>query len=187
MREENQIIHVFDTYLALPSGRTISLDAVKTFAPNREFWALWRARKIEIKRAGIGVRLEKETGEWRGYVRGKYQGFSYTQSDLHAYWTELAKVKANGEQCGPVIVPSAELSSSIKRPCDCLLTYQVVAKVCKNGTFQIRLKCVTCLSKTPGAIAWNDLGSELVIASIAHALKNPTSLSDIRSGAYSFV
>ena len=190
MREttsQNPILQVFDTHIVLPSGRNLALDSLKSFMPSREFWQLWRASKLAVKRAGVFVKREGD--EWRGYVReGTDAGFSYTQSDLHVYWTEKAKERANQHRCDPVIVGSGALPfSKSQPPCHCRQSYEVVAKVCKNGTFQLRLKCGTCLSKTLGAIAWNDLGSELVIGAIAHALQNPTSLADLRSGAFSFV
>lgn len=166
------IIKVSETYLTLPSGKQIALDALKTFSPNREFWDLWHDRKLEVKRAGVFVE-KNDTGEYRGVVRDASQGFSYSPSDLHRYWTEKARQRAEQHNCVPVSIARADLRlSGSQFPCLCRGTYEVVVTICRNETFQLRLKCENCGAKTPGAITWNDLGSEIVICAIAYALQH---------------
>lgn len=167
------IITIMDTYIVLPSRRMLSLDAGRTFSPSREFWDLWRRRKAEVKRAGIGVRPDERTGEWRGYVKDASQGFSYSTQDLHAYWIARAKQKSeSGERCDPVILSYDEIPHTLHHKIDCLCSgeFQVAVKVCRNDTYQLRLQCKTCHTKTSGAIAYDLLGADIVVDAIAHAL-----------------
>ena len=173
-------IKITDTYITLPSGKHLSLDARQTFTPDREFWSLWQSSKLDVKRSGVGVRLDEKTGEWRGYVRvNRDNGFSYTRSDLHAYWIEQAEAKAAQGNCEPVRIKSdAFLGLGPCRHGE----YEVIAKRCKNGTFQLRLRCCQCGSKTQNAIAWDTLGSETVINAIAYTLQENRTVLDKLSG-----
>ena len=174
----DNLLQVYDTYIELPSGRQISLDCQNAFTPNSEFWDLWNQRKLELKRAGVFI--TKEEDQWRGYVRSADEGFSYSQSDLHAYWIEKAKEIAAADECDPVLVKAKELSPTITTyPCKKHDTYNVIAKMCRNNTFQIRLHCDYCKSKTPGAIAWGQLGSEIVIRVIAIAIQQKDILTNM--------
>ena len=169
----DNILQVFDTYIELPSGRQLTLDCYQQFTPNREFWQLWRDHKLDVKRAGVFVGKD-ESDRWRGYVRDVRNGFSYLQPDTHAYWKSKAEQMAATDDCEPVIVKADTLASDVPRPCrrePGHTDFRVDAKKCKNDTYQIRLHCDRCESKTPGAISWNKLGSDIVIRSIAHAEK----------------
>lgn len=190
MRNHQKIIQVADTYLTLPSGCTISLDAVGSFTPTREFWELWRNFKMDVQRAGIGVRLEEKTGEWRGYVRGKDRGFStrnfsYSKNNLHANWVEKARKKAETEPCDPVIIDYADLPRPRPKPaCLCFSEFQVFATVCRNDTFQLRLRCTTCDAKTPNAIGWDRLGQDIVIDAIANAIHSTSKAEKERTSLF---
>ena len=162
-------ISVHSTHIILPSGSQLALDSRQSFSPNQEFWALWRSDKLAVKRAGIHV--TKEGSYWRGYVRSKQDGFSYTTSDLHALWTERARDLATGEPIPPVIVPSKNLPDISNSLCFLHDEFEVVATVCSNGTFQLRLRCEPCKTKTAGAIKWESVASDVVIRSIARALQ----------------
>lgn len=174
---QQTIIQVFDTYLTLPSGRMIALDAVQTFKPTHEFWQLWRAHKLEIKRAGVFVGKD-ESDRWRGYVRDVSEGFSYSKPDFHVSWVSKAEQMSATDDCAPVIVKADTLASNVPRPC-CRepghTNFRVDAKKCKNDTYQLRLHCDLCESKTPGAIAWTKFGSDIVIRSIAYAIQQKSS------------
>lgn len=174
----DKLIQVFDTYITLPSGRQLSLDCRKRFTPNPEFWQLWRNAKLDVKRAGVSVKLEND--EYRGYIRESSDiGFNYSQSDLHAYWVEKAKEKAKAEQCELVIVEARDLSPTITGlPCHLHKVYEVVAKRCTNNTFQLRLNCRECGKQTPGAIAWEKFGFEVVIGAIAYTLQQRSKESE---------
>lgn len=166
------ILTIHETHIVLPSGRQIALDALNRFTPTKELWDLWKASKLSVKRAGVGI--TKADGRWQGYVIPGAGGFSYTPSDLHAYWRAKAEQMAESEGCAPVIVKADTLASNVPRPC-CRkpghTDFRVDAKKCKNDTYQIRLHCDRCESKTPCAISWNKLGSDIVIRAIAYAIK----------------
>jgi len=166
------ILTIHETYIVLPSGRQIALDALKRFTPNQELWDLWKSSKLNVKRAGVGI--TKKDGRWQGYVIPGDGSFSYTPSDLHAYWRAKAEQIAATNDCEPVIVKADILASDVPRPCrwqNGHTDFRVDAKKCKNDTYQIRLHCDRCDSKTPSAISWNKLGSDIVIRSIAYAIQ----------------
>lgn len=177
---KDPILTIHETYIVLPSGRQIALDARKRFEPNSELWNLWKASKRDVKRAGVGI--TKENGRWQGYVITGDGGFSYTQSDLHAYWRAKAEQMAGTDDCDPVIVKADTLASNVPRPCRRKTRhtdFRVDAKKCKNDTYQFRLHCDFCESKTPGAIAWAKFGSDIVIRSIAYAIQQQKQWKDI--------
>lgn len=172
MRNE-QIITITETDITLPSGHRIAIDRDKAFTPNPEFWALWHANKLEIKRAGVCITRDRHTGAYQGIVRAG-QGINYTEKDLHQYWREQAQARADSPTpCEPVLIAWQDVPSEITPPCRCRTgNYRVAAKVCRDGAIQLRLKCEKCEARTPGAIAWNALGAEVVIGALAHALEN---------------
>ena len=175
----SNILQVFDTYIQLPSGRQLSLDCQQQFTPNSEFWELWRDHKLDVKRAGVFIG-KNESDHWRGYVRNMSNAFSYPQPDIHAYWRAKAEQMAATHDCETVIVKADTLASNVPRPCRREHNeYRVHAKKCKNDTYQIRLHCDLCESKTPGAIAWTKLGADIVIRSIAHAIQQQKQSKDI--------
>ena len=160
------MIQIHKTYITLPSGAMLSLDATQTFRPNPEFWTLWRSNKSEIKRSGIGVRREERSGQWRGYVQAYTEE---TRAETHAHCIETARKKAARQVCHPVIVSyDAFQGPRPKVACACFLEYEVVVSACKDGSFQLRLKCTTCDAKQSGAIAWDTFRREDVIDAIAH-------------------
>ena len=181
---QDPILTIHETHITLPSGKQIALDALNRFTPNQELWDLWKASKLEIKRAGVGI--TKEDGRWQGYVRSGDGGFSYSPADIHAYWRSKAEQIAAGGDCETVIVSRDELASEpVPVPCQQHNDFRVHAKRCRNDTYQIRLHCDRCGKKTQGAIAWDRLGQDLVIRSLAFALQEQRSeevseLSDIK-------
>ena len=164
-------IKINPTHIILPNGSQLALDALNCFTPNRAFWDLWETDKLAIKRAGIGI--TKAQGQWQGYVRSPGQGFSYTQSDLHKLWTEKSRELATSDQIiQSVIVPVKSLPREITSfPCYSHRAYEVIAKVCSNDTYQLRLYCEVCDTRTPGAIAWDVFDSDVVIRAIARAIQ----------------
>ena len=173
----DNLLQIHDSYIQLPSGRQLTLDCQKAFTPDREFWDLWKQRKLDLKRAGVFV--TREETEYRGYVRSAEQGFSYNQADLHAYWISQAEKMAETEACEPVIVNAKDLGSDVPKPCHSHSEYRVLAKRCVNGTYQLRLRCEKCAVKTPGAIAWEKLGSDVVIPAIALVIQERVVLNNI--------
>ena len=172
------ILQVSDTYIELPSGRKLLLDRHNTFTPSAEFWRLWNQYKMEIKR--VGVYVKHENNRWRGHVRNDGDGFPCSQAELHVYWRTQAEELAQGDTCAPVVVEAEALSDSVPRPgCSCAVGYKVVAKICRNETFQLRLHCVECRSRTPRAVAWSKLGSDLVMRAIAYALQQRGSVKEM--------
>ena len=163
---------VHSTYIVLPSGRQIALDALNRFSPNREFWDLWNTDKLAVKRAGLGVMRER--GQWRGYVRETGTGFSYSRADLHRLWAEKATELAEGDPVPPVRISANSVSHIKGLPCYQHREYEVIATVCSNGTYQIRLRCDVCDQKTPGAISWDAFDADVVIRSIARAIQQST-------------
>ena len=167
-------IQINSTHIILPNGSQLALDALNRFTPNQAFWELWTNDKLAIKRAGIGI--TKAQGQWQGYVRSPGHGFSYTQSDLHQLWTEKARELASDDETIPPVIISAKSVSHIKGlPCFSHREYNVVAKVCRNGTYQLRLYCGECDQKTPGAIAWDTFDADVVIRAIARAIQQSDS------------
>ena len=173
----DNLLQIHDSYIQLPSGRQLTLDCQKAFTPDREFWDLWKQRKLDLKRAGVFV--TREETEYRGYVRSAEQGFSYNQADLHASWITKAEQIAETEACEPVIVNAKDLGSDVPKPCHSHSEYRVLAKRCVNGTYQLRLRCEKCAVKTPGAIAWEKLGSDIVIPAIALVIQERVVLNNI--------
>ena len=167
--QTNSRLSIFSGYISLPSGNQLALDAQKSFTPNAEFWALWKSDKLTLKRAGIYI--TREGNQWRGYVRKSDQGFSYSQSDLHRLWVEKAWTFAEGEPVAPVILPVELLTRVTQFPCTRHREYEVVAKRCRNNTFQLRLRCDACDRKTPGAIKWEHFNSGVVIQAIAREIQ----------------
>ena len=166
---EQPIITITENALILPSGRRLVIDHTKTFHPTREFWALWHARKMEIKRAGVFI--TKDNGEYKGVVNVG-GGINYTERDLHQYWREKAQARAEtSEPCPPIFIEHEDVPKKIKKPCGCWAGYRVDAKICRNGAIQLRLTCEQCQAKIPSAIAWNALGSKIVIGAIAYAIQ----------------
>ena len=164
---------IHSTHIVLPSGSQIALDALNRFTPNREFWNLWNSDKLAVKRAGLGV--IRERGQWQGYVREVNTGFSYSQADIHKLWTEQATSLAESEKdIPPVVIPAKTVSHIKGLPCYLHREYQVIATVCRNETYQLRLYCDVCENKTPGAIAWDTFDSDVVIRSIARAIQQST-------------
>ena len=172
---QDPILTIHDTHITLPSGKQIALDALNRFTPNKELWDLWQASKLDVKRAGVGI--TKEDGRWQGYVRGGDGGFSYSPSDIHAYWRSKAEELAESSDCEAVIVSRDELGSE-PVPCQRHTEFRLHAQQCRNDTYQIRLHCDLCGKKTQGAIAWDRLGQDLVIRSIAFALQEQRSESE---------
>ena len=161
---------IHSTHIVLPSGSQLALDCTQSFTPNREFWQIWNANKQEVKRAGISVKRERFG--WRGYVRDDTQGFSHGfHTDQHQLWTEKARDLAEGDTVLPVMTDQAGLHQNIKPPCHHTGAFEVVAKVCRNETFQLRLRCDTCDRQTPAAIKWEHFNSDVVIRAIARALQ----------------
>ena len=163
-------IQINPTHITLPSGNQLALDAQKSFAPTQEFWQLWNEDKLAVKRAGITI--TRERGIWRGYVRGGTgTQLSYSQSERHQLWISKARELAEGEPVPEVILPAKTLSSGITPPCHDTEFY-VIAKICRNDTFQLRLFCPSCQRKTPGAIKWVHFPSDVIIQAIARALQS---------------
>ena len=163
-------IRIHPTHLTLPSGDRIPLDADNSFTPTDEFWQLWKQEKDAIKRDGIAIMPER--GKWRGYVRKRGHGFSTIQAQLHESWIAKARTLAKGAPVETPILPLASLTGVQTLPCRLHREYQLVAKICKNETFQLRLFCPICQRKTPGAIKWDHFTSDDIIRAIAHALQN---------------
>ena len=167
---ERGVIQIYDTYISLPSGSQLSLDCPQSFTPNREFWQLWTDDKLAVKRAGISVK--REQFGWCGYVRDDAQGFSHGfHTDLHQLWTDRARDLAEGDTVLPVMIAHAIIDRNIKPPCHHEGAFEVVAKVCRNKTIQIRLRCDTCDRQTQGAIKWEYFSSDVLIPAIAHAIQ----------------
>ena len=167
-------IQINATHITLPSGNQLALDAQNSFTPNQEFWQLWNEDKLTVKQAGIAV--TRERGEWRGYVRSTGNGFSYSQSELHQLWVAKARELAEGEPVPPVMLPVKTLPKNIRSrfPCFQHSEHEVIAKVCRNDTFQLRLWCESCKRQTPAAIKWEHFSSDVIIRAIARALQSKT-------------
>ena len=162
-------IEIYDTYISLPSGSQLALDGVRSFTPNQEFWQLWRDDKLAVKSTGISIK--REPFGWRGYVRDDAQGFSDTKADQHQHWTDKARDLAEDDTVLPVVIAHAAIDPNVKIPCKHTGEFEVVAKVCRNATFQIRLRCDTCDRQTQGAIKWEYFSSDFLIPAIAHAIQ----------------
>lgn len=178
---QDPILTIHDTHITLPSGKQIALDALNRFTPNQELWELWKASKLSVKRAGVGI-TKSDDGRWQGYLITGDVSFSYTPSDLHAYWRATAEQTAETTECKPVIVKADTLAEDVPRPC-CRkpghTEFRVDAQKCKNDTYQLRLHCDLCESKTPGAIAWAKFGADIVIRAIAYAIQQQKQWTDI--------
>ena len=178
---QNSILTIHETHITLPSGKQIALDALNRFTPNQELWELWKSSKLSVKRAGVGI-TKANDGRWQGYVIPGDGGFSYTPSDLHAYWSATAEQMAETDDCEQVIVKADTLASNVPRPCRKQpghTDFRVDAQKCKNDTYQLRLHCDLCESKTPSAIAWAKFGAAIVIRAIAYAIQQQKQWKDI--------
>lgn len=175
-QENGNTIHIEATHIVLPSGNQLALDALQSFYPNQEFWSLWKADKLAVKRIGIVVKLEK--GGYRAYVRPGEA--SYSQSDRHKLWVEKAQELADSnQQIPPIELSIEELPSHVhKLPCDLHWKYKMVAKACRNGTFQLRLRCEDCQLQTPNAIAWETFKPNIVIRAIARSLRQQSEATE---------
>ena len=115
-----------------------------------------------------------ERGEWRGYVRTEDNGnLSDSLPELHSLWVAKARELAEGEPVPPVMLPILTVAKTIASPplCERHTEHEVIAKVCRNETFQLRLRCDICDRQTPGAIKWEHFNSDVVIRAIARALQ----------------
>ena len=195
------VIQIYDTYISLPSGSQLALNCTQSFTPNREFWQLWTDDKLAVKHAGVSVKRERfgwrgyvrddARGFWKmlfipssvnnivtfrlAFANETFQnpkGFSDGfHTDLHQLWTDKARDLAEGDTVLPVMIAHAVIHNHVKTPCPHTGAFQVVAKVCRNRTFQLRLRCDTCDRQTQGAIKWEYFSSDVLIPAIAHAIQ----------------
>ena len=145
------------------------------FRPTPEFWNAWRTDKYAVKRAGLYVRPDGDSG-WIGIYNPSAPPPEISEHELHQQWIASARQHV-ADGTAPLFFPSipstfdTSLFSEKQFPkCGSRCSAVVSAVATSNGSFQLRLMCGGCERKGV-PLKWSVLGCDLVVAAIASCLR----------------